>query len=128
MMSGAYFQGGAAESSATNQQDQGLAPKCGENRPVEAKRENSAAPAPSLREKLKAIRDSDHPAAPWARNIVQIMDTMEKDDPDALRALGHATAMFEKAMNGLVNARHQLTPDEIAALFGLRPHGPRGHQ
>lgn len=83
----------------------------------------------TLREKLKAIRDSDHPAAPWARNIVQIMDTMEKDDPDALRALGHAVAMMERHIAGAGWAYPPavLTPDEIAAIFGLGGQ-PARHQ
>lgn len=81
----------------------------------------------SLREKLRAIRDSDHPASQWARNVVQCMDTLvlTPDDVEVLRALGKAGMMFERKMGEQARRTHpdkQLTSDEIAAIFNLRPH------
>lgn len=123
MKSGTYFEGGAAESSAIIEADQGLAGKCGEIGPVEAKREFSTAPAPSLREKLRLIRASDHPARHWARNVIQIMDELKgsPDDPDMLRALARAVAMFERKMGIAVTpgAPAVLTNHEISEIFGL---------
>lgn len=83
---------------------------------------------PALREKLRLIRDSDHPASPWARNVVQCLDDL-KEGPDnhILRALGQNVAMMERAMHTSVasfHSRHHLTPEEIAAIFGLGA----GHQ
>lgn len=78
--------------------------------------------SPDVREKLKAIRDSDHPAAPWARNVVQIMDAMphKPNDPVALRYLGKNVAMLQRVAIGALNEEATvLTPDEIAAIFGL---------
>lgn len=86
------------------------------------------AEAVPLREKLRRIRDSDHPAAPWARNVVQCLDDLKgrPDDPALLRALGKSVAIFELMMthsmyDGLprVDVLRALTPSEIAAIFGL---------
>lgn len=123
-MSDAYFSGGAAESCATIEQNQELAAKCGPNCPIEAKSEIPAPPAPSLREKLKAIRDSDHPASPWARNVVQCLDELKlrPDDPDTLRQLGKNVALLDRGMTrAWVFTSHAapLTDDDLAAIFGL---------
>lgn len=81
-----------------------------------------------LREKLRQIRDSGHPASPWARNVVQCMDELwhlTPNDPDMLRALGWNVAMMEQTMARLSETPlgpKRITPDEIAAIFGLRRH------
>lgn len=85
---------------------------------------------PTLREKLRLIRDSDHPASPWARNVVQCLDELKADPNDQvlLRQLGKNVAMFERCMRGETMVSDlMLTPDEIAAIFGLGGH-PRDPQ
>lgn len=84
-----------------------------------------------LREKLSAIRDSDHPARWWARNVVQCLDELKDrpDDPDLLRALGQSVAKLERTMGDdfrTIDRSWWLTPDDIAEVFGLRH--PRDHQ
>lgn len=81
----------------------------------------------AIREKLRQIRDSDHPASPWARNVVQCLDDLKDrpDDPDLLRALGRAVAMFDRKMTrewGFASREAPLAPDEIASIFGLQRH------
>lgn len=132
---------GGGGSFATPQDNQEVASRLGENRPIDAKREFPAAPEPSLRTKLTAIRDSDHPAAPWARNVVQCMDELAQrsDDAGTLRALGRNVAMFERAYheptltladrsNLTLTLLPRLTSAEIASIFGLREHHPSEHQ
>lgn len=123
-MSNAYFPGGAVERSATNEQNQELAKGCGPNRPIEAKSEIPAAPAPSVREKLRAIRDSDHPASKWARNVVQILDGMKvaPNNPYMLRALGHNVAMMERAMDDAPMDSPRLSGGELVTIFNLGTH------
>ena len=80
-----------------------------------------AEPVP-LREKLRRIRDSDHPAAPWARNVVQCLDDLKgrPDDPALLKALGKNVAMMERRRAECIDwLTNRLTPSEIAAIFGL---------
>lgn len=122
-MSNAYFPGGAVERSATNEQNQELAKGCGQNRPIEAKSEIPAAPAPSLREKLKAIRDSDHPARYWARNVVEMFDAKREGHFVSMAQLAWNVVMMERRMHSDdAPATTQLTPEEIAAIFGLGTH------
>lgn len=83
--------------------------------------------SPDVREKLRLIRDSDHPAAPWARNVVQCLDDLKEDplNQSMIRQLGMNVAMFERTMAGVAPVRRldsPLTPDEIASIFGLGDH------
>ena len=91
---------------------------------------NEAVTATALREKLRQIRDSDHPASPWARNVMQCMDELQRwpESPELMRALGYAVARFEKAMaaNMWPHEPEHLTDAELASIFGFGGH-PREH-
>lgn len=80
----------------------------------------------TLREKLRLIRDSDHPASPWARNVVQCLDELKLDplNQSLIRQLGKNVAMMARHLGGEKRfLPPNLTPDEIAAIFGLGKEG-----
>lgn len=79
----------------------------------------------SIRENLRRIRDSDHPARHAARNVIQIMDTMDGDDPTDVGALRKAVVAFQRAMGAGLNEltdQRELTVAELADRFWLGRH------
>lgn len=80
-----------------------------------------------LRRQLKAIRDSDHPAGTWARNLMQTLDDVAAEHmtpEEAAPAMQQNTVQFRRKMRDPNEPVKMLTPEEIAKVFGLGEHHP----
>lgn len=75
-----------------------------------------------LREQLKAIRNSDHPARGPARNLIQIMDEVTMGNltaAEAAQPMQAATIQFHRAMKGGQSPAPRMTATEIVEALGL---------